>query len=215
MSGEDKQRRVRLQVVGLSINPIKSKAYALILAETGGIRHIPIVINEYDAQSVAMKLENVPTSRPLTHDLFVSFAHAFGVKLKEVFIYKYEDGVFSAELTFDDGDRTVAIDSRTSDAIAIAMRTRAPIYTTEAIIEETGFVLEQSLPRSSSGDGVVAEPEPRIENYAIEELQRELDRCIAMEDYEGAARIRELIDKKLGEATDGDDDDPGFNPFNL
>ena len=80
----------------------------------------------------------------MTHDLFVSFAHAFGVKLKEVFIYKFEDGIFSSELTFTDGDRTIVLDSRTSDAIGIALRTKSPIYTTKDILDETGFILEET-----------------------------------------------------------------------
>ena len=134
-------QRISLYVLGLSYSQLQSGAYALVLAEENGPRRIPVVIGASEAQSIAIALEGIRTPRPLTHELFVSFAHAFGVKLKEVFIYRFEDGVFSSEITFSDGDRTVVIDSRTSDAIAIAMRTQTPIYTTEEIMQTAGFVI--------------------------------------------------------------------------
>lgn len=195
--------RIRLTVLGLSYSQIRSGAYALILAQVNGPIRIPVVIGASEAQSIALRMENITPSRPLTHDLFVSFAHAFGVTLKEVFIYKFEEGVFSSELTFTDGDRTVVIDSRTSDAIAIAMRTRTPIYTTRQIMEETGFVMEvqeaDSAPDADdefSTDTPPEPPAPKLENYAIEELERELNRLIEREDYEGAAHVKEILDRK-------------------
>ncbi len=148
----------------------------------------------------------------MTHDLFVSFAHAFGVKLREVFIYRFEDGIFSSELTFTDGERTIAIDSRTSDAIAIAMRTGSPIFTTPEILEETGFIIEESASVSDEDEAAAANApvfsenddetedefdEPRIENYSVEELQRTLERLIQQENYEEAARVNEILKKKL------------------
>ena len=183
--------------MGLSYSQLQSGAYALILAQVDGPYRIPVVIGAPEAQSIAIKMEGITPPRPMTHDLFTSFAHAFGVKLKEVFIYKFEDGIFSSELTFTDGERTVVIDSRTSDAIAIAIRTKSPIYTTKTILDETGFILENE---ESSADKQEQEQEeqaePRIENYAVEELQRMLDRLIEQENYEEAARIKKLIDKK-------------------
>lgn len=164
-----------------------------------------------------MRMENITPPRPMTHDLFVSFAHAFGVKLKEVFIYRFEDGIFSSELTFSDGDRTVAIDSRTSDAIAIAMRTGAPIFTTPEILEETGFLLDETAsaeedPDEAAGaeapryigddeeddlsDDPFANAVPRLENYTIEELERTLAKLIDQEDYEEAARVNEILKRK-------------------
>lgn len=136
--------RIRLRVLGLSYSQIQSGAYALILAQVGGPYRIPIVIGASEAQSIALRMEGITPPRPLTHDLFVSFAHAFGVKLLSVFIYKFEDGIFSSELTFSDGERDIVIDSRTSDAIAIAMRTHAPIFTTPEILDETGFIMEDA-----------------------------------------------------------------------
>ena len=109
--------RIKLKVLGISYSQIQSGAYALILAQVGGPYRIPVVIGAAEAQSIALRMENITPPRPMTHDLFVSFAHAFGVKLKEVFIYRFEDGIFSSELTFTDTERSVVIDSRTSDAI--------------------------------------------------------------------------------------------------
>lgn len=202
--------RVRLQVMGLSYSQIRSGAYALILAQVDGPYRIPVVIGAAEAQSIALRMENITPSRPMTHDLFVSFAHAFGIKLTEVFIYKFEDGIFSSELTFTDGERTVMIDSRTSDAIAIAMRTNTPIYTTPEIVEITGFILEeQSDGDKDGGDGTAhslrasaemaePDPEPRLENYAPEQLEKELERLIKEENYEEAARVSQILNEKRG-----------------
>ena len=110
--------KVRLKVMGVSYSQIQSGAYALILEEIGGPRRIPIVIGSDSAQSIAIKLEGIIPPRPLTHDLIVSLTRAFGIKLQEVFIYKFEDGIFSSELTFIDGERQVVLDSRTSDVRA-------------------------------------------------------------------------------------------------
>ncbi len=207
--------RIRLSVLGISYSQIQSGAYALILAQVDGPYRIPVVIGAAEAQSIALRLESIVPPRPMTHDLFVSFAHAFGVKLKEVFIYKFEDGIFSSELTFTDGDRTVVIDSRTSDAIAIAMRTHAPIYTTPEILDETGFLMEthgddtddtdDSEETSQSGNvrrmsgfdlPADVETEPRYENYTVEELERTLQRLIDNENYEEAARVAEILRNK-------------------
>ena len=124
MSMEDE--KIRLKVLGISYSHIQSGAYALILSQVGGPYKIPVVIGAAEAQSIAIRMEKIITPRPMTHDLFVSFAHAFGVKLKQIFIYKFEDGIFSSELTFADEERTVVLDARTSDAISLAMRTNAP-----------------------------------------------------------------------------------------
>lgn len=197
--------RVRLKVMGLSYSQIQAGAYALILAQVGGPYRIPVVIGAAEAQSIALKMESITPPRPMTHDIFVSFAHALGVKLEEVFIYKFEDGIFSSEMTFSDGERTVTIDSRTSDAIAIAMRTGAPIFTTPEILDETGFEMEikeegdGDHEPDSEEDSMTANREPRLENYAIEELEKTLQKLIEREEYEEAARVADIIKRKRGE----------------
>ncbi|MEZ3522008.1 bifunctional nuclease family protein [uncultured Muribaculum sp.] len=202
----DNDNRIQLKVLGISYSQIQTGAYALILAQIDGPYRIPVVIGATEAQSIAIRMENIIPPRPMTHDLFVSFAHAFGVKLKEVFIYKFEDGIFSSELTFSDGERQIVLDSRTSDAIGIAMRSKAPIYTTREIIDETGFIMEEhditdddeASAESSHSSGLQTNDEPKIENYSIEELERTLDRLIREENYEEAAKVSEILKRKRG-----------------
>lgn len=208
--------RVKLRVLGLSYSQLQTGAYALLLAEERGPRKIPIVIGGAEAQSIAVRMEGIIPPRPLTHDLFVSFAHAFGVKLLEVFIYRFEDGIFYSELTFSDGERSIVLDARTSDAIAIAMRTHTPIFTTRAIVNETGFVIgdeELSDDKTDNDGGEPAETpgadyfaEPKLENYAIEELERTLAQLIEDENYEEAAHVSEILNRKKA-ARGGKSDD--------
>ena len=208
--------RIKLKVMGISYSQLQSGAYALLLSEENGPHKIPIVIGGAEAQSIAIKMEGIIPPRPLTHDLFVSFAHAFGVKLTEVFIYKFEDGIFYSELTFSDGNRTVQLDARTSDAIAIAMRTHAPIYTTHDLVTQTGFIINDNDLADSRDDAQDADAvtdsdlpgadyfaEPKLENYAIEELERTLAQLIEDENYEEAARVNEILQRKRA-ARDGD-----------
>lgn len=202
---------VQLRVMGLSYSQIQAGAYALILEQVDGPYRIPVVIGVAEAQSIALRLEKITPSRPMTHDLFVSFAHAFGVKLQRVFIYKFEDGVFSSEITFSDGERNVVIDSRTSDAIAIAMRTHAPIFTTPDILLETGFIMEVSeSPDNESQQSafhnetaeydpsadMVSEQEPPFEKYTVEQLEKELEQFISREMYEEAAKVSRILKEK-------------------
>lgn len=204
--------RVKLRVMGISYSSIQSGAYAVILAEVDGPYRIPVVIGPAEAQSIAIRMENIKPPRPLTHDLFVTFAHAFGVTLREVYISNFEDGIFSSELTFSDGEREVVIDSRTSDAIAIALRTKAPIYTSREILDRTGFLMEEEndtdtesddsvQPAGTDGDETYP-PTPKVENYTVEELERTLARLIEEEQYEEAARISKILNRKRGDSND-------------
>ena len=199
--------RVRLRILGISYSQLQSGAYALLLAEEDGPHKIPVVIGASEAQSIAIRIEGIVPPRPLTHDLFVSFAQAFGVKLREVFIYKFEDGIFYSELTFSDGERTVVLDARTSDSIAIAIRAHVPIVTTAAIVRETGFILDDEPDDGNSGASAASNAnedlrqaayfaEPKLENYAVEELERTLEQLIEDENYEEAARVSEILKKK-------------------
>lgn len=213
------EERVELVVMGLSFNQIRDGAYALMLAEVNGPYRIPVVIGAAEAQAIAVKLENIITPRPLTHDLFSSMGQSFGIRLIEVFIYNFEDGIFSATLLMENnsGER-VEIDSRTSDAIAIAMRMQAPIYTTRDILVRTGFILEKTGPgkgkaRGHSASGLQVEIEWKedgsneiedrilghstsLEDLDIEDLQKKMREAVENEDYETAARIREIIKDK-------------------
>lgn len=204
--------------MGISYSQLQTGAYALLLSEENGPHKIPIVIGAAEAQSIAIKMEGITPPRPLTHDLFVSFAHAFGVKLIEVFIYRFEDGIFYSELTFTDGDgRTIQLDARTSDAIAIAMRTHTPIYTTQAVVDETGFIIHdtdsaagESVNSPSDNDSEIPGAdyfaEPKLENYAIEELERTLNQLIDDENYEEAARVNEILQRKRAERNSKNDE---------
>lgn len=182
--------RIRLKVLGLSVGQIRQGAYALILAQADGPIRIPVVIGVPEANAIAARMDQSAASRrPMVHDLFSTMTYAFGIVLQEVFIHKFEDGVFYSELRFTDGERRVNIDSRTSDAIAIAMRTGAPIYTTPEILQECGFVLENE-PSGHEAD-TKADKEP-----SEEELRQMLAEAIAAENYEEAARINAILEQK-------------------
>ncbi len=192
--------RIKLKVLGLSYSQIQTGAYALILAQIDGPYRIPVVIGPAEAQSIALRMEGITPPRPMTHDLFVSFAHAFGVKLKEVFIYKFEDGIFCSELTFTDGERDVAIDSRTSDAIAIAMRTNATIYTTREILDETGFILDEKVENEHEeyisdemDDEELIKGSVKSEDMSDSQLEELMAQMVDEENYEEAARISNIL----------------------
>lgn len=200
--GSDRSARVRLKVLGISYSQIQNGAYALILAQTDGPYRIPVVVGPAEAQSIAIKMEGIVPPRPMTHDLFASLAHAYGLELKDVFIHKFEEGIFSSALTFEDRNGVeVVLDARTSDAIAIAMRTNTPIWTTPEILEETGFIMEikdadhESSDTEELGDAAIDD----TEEQSLDELQKMLERCIAHEEYEEAARIKEIITRRKGE----------------
>lgn len=192
------EKKVKLRVLGVTYNQIQSGAYALILAEEGGKFRIPVVIGAAEAQSIAAKLENVQLPRPLIHDVFHTMTHAFGIVVKEVFIYKFQRGVFYSEITFSDGERDVRIDSRTSDAIAIALRTKTPIYTTSEILQNTGFSVTGD--DTIVADETVSVPEGMetvpLARFAIPELEKMLQSSIVKEEYERAAEIKKVIDEK-------------------
>lgn len=195
----------RLNVIGISYSRVHSRAFAMLLEEEGGSRRIPIVIGETEAQSIAISLEGIIPPRPLTHDLFGSFAFAFGVRLVEVFIYKFEDGIFSSEMVMTDGFREVKIDSRTSDAVAIALRMNAPIYTTEEILDRAGASYDSVDPEaqtSSEDSGSEAESTVELstevqlidaEKLSIDELHELMEKLIDEENYEEAAKVNQII----------------------
>ncbi len=190
--------RIKFRVYGITYSQVQTGAYALILSQEDGPYRIPIVIGIPEAQSIAVKLENINPSRPVCHDLFVKFSHGFGITLDEIFIYKFKDGIFYSEMKFSSDDRQISVDARTSDAIAIAMRTDAPIYTTREIMETTGIMVNDD----DEDDSPIPAPQPKreikLENLAIEELEKMMQRHADNEEYERAAHIKEIIAQKLG-----------------
>lgn len=188
--------RVKLSILGITFSEVKTGVYAIILAQEDGPYHLPIIIGAPEAQAIALEIEGVKPPRPLTHDLFVSFTNAYGVVLKSVYIYKFKDGIFYSDLTFSDGEREIIIDSRTSDAIAIAIRTNAPIYTTSKILKETGFLNDTSETIHKDIKEEHNIKKPKIENYTIEELERTLNKLVNDEEYEKAAVVNKILNEK-------------------
>lgn len=188
--------RVKLRVMGLTFSQTQTGSYALVLAEETGRKRIPIMIGAFEAQAIALHLEELKPPRPLTHDLFLSFARAYGVELKEVLINKLEEGIFYSELVFFHENETIRIDSRTSDAVALALRFRCPIFTTSEILEKAGIVLEDKTEEATENETDLTTDERSIEDKPIEELQEILVQAIANEDYETASKIRDEMKRR-------------------
>lgn len=192
-------KRVKLKVLGISYSQTQSGAYALILVEENGERRIPIIIGGFEAQAIVIKLENLDPPRPLTHDLFKSFAKEFNITIIEVVIYKLEEGVFYSRLLCNNGEKEISIDSRTSDAVALALRFGCPIYTTEEILEKAGIIITASDTEANpepESDKLFEAGNSMFENFSDEELYKMIDEAIKTEDYERAASIRDEIEKR-------------------
>jgi hypothetical protein len=194
--------KVKLNVLGISYSQTQSGAYALVLSEEEGKRRIPIIIGGFEAQSIAIQIEGLTPPRPLTHDLFLNFSKSFSIEILEVQIYKLEEGVFFSKLHCDNGKKEVYIDARTSDAIALALRFKCPIYTTEDIIEKAGIILE--FDGTDDESEKTAAPIEKKENLdsslfskmSLSELKSILDEAVNNEDYEKASKIRDEIKKR-------------------
>lgn len=193
-------QKIRLNILGLSVSQTQSGAYALVLAEENGDRRIPIIIGPVEAQAIAIQLEGLKPPRPLTHDLIKNIAVAFDIVLLEVTIYKLEEGIFYSELLCEMDGKEVIIDSRTSDAVALALRFKCPIYTSEEILTKSGIVLSSDSDDFSTTDSLLGEePEPTdspFANYSAQELDEMLNEAIQNEDYEKASIIRDEIDNR-------------------
>ncbi|MCE2681814.1 MAG: bifunctional nuclease domain-containing protein [Flavobacteriia bacterium] len=191
--------KIKLDIAGLQYSQTQSGAYALVLIESGGKRQIPIVIGGNEAQSIALALEKLKPERPLTHDLFVSFSTAFSIRVLEVIIYRFEEGVFFSKLICEQFDATAEIDSRTSDAIAIGIRFNCPIYTYENILSDTGHANDETsfdvLAREEDFDGDLDDID-ELDEIPVEELENQLKEAIENEDYELASRLRDEINQR-------------------
>ena len=195
--------KIKLNILGLSYSQTQTGAYALVLAEEEGDRRIPIIIGAVEAQSIAIQLEGLKPPRPLTHDLFLNMALAFGIEVIEVIIYKLEEGIFYSEIVCQQNSQKVRIDSRTSDAVALALRFRAPVYCTPEILDKAGIVLdledENATPQESKKEPSTKEaqsPQTAFGQYTNEELEKLLEQAIGDEDYERASLIRDELKRR-------------------
>lgn len=198
-------KKIKLEIIGLSYSQTQSGAYALVLGEEGGTRRLPIIIGAFEAQAIAIELESMTPTRPLTHDLFKSLAHTFNIQVQEIIIYNLLEGVFYAKLICNNGEKKGEIDARTSDAIAIAVRFGCPIYTYDFILSSAGIVIDENAenteeavdkpaPAPKTGGTRLAEGE--LTGASTEELNEMLRKAIEEEAYEKAGRIRDELNKR-------------------
>lgn len=202
--------KILLELIGITYNQIESGVYALILKQSGATRRIPIIIGYAEAQAIECKLQEVVTPRPLTHDLMVSMMEAFGLSLHEVMIRRLDSGVFAADLVVSNGSERRVIDARSSDAIALAIRVGAPIYTSPQVLQDAGFEPDENKQQraslSSTSQRPVSRQQPAgsksdrnsLENLSDERLAQALDEAIADERYEEAARIKQEMERRKG-----------------
>ena len=196
-------KKIKLDIVGLSYSQTQSGAYALVLGEVNGRRRLPIIIGSFEAQAIAIEIEKMTPSRPLTHDLFKSFAQAYHIQIQEVIIYNLIDGIFYSKLICSDGKKVVEIDARTSDAIAMAVRFDCPIHTYEFILSTAGIVIEgndfvylENMNDQSSEDKNASLNPGNYTSVSVEELKTMLQDALADEAYEKAAKIRDELNKR-------------------
>jgi bifunctional DNase/RNase len=198
-------RKIELEIVALSHSITQSHSYAVVLGEVGGIRRLPIVIGGYEAQAIAVALEKMSPTRPLTHDLMKNLCQSFNVEVKEIVINNLLDGIFYSQLVCKHGNEIIEIDSRTSDALALAVRFDCPIYTYEFILDSAGIVMEEGQREEKLE---VKEPKERkksaatnvkisdLDKYSTDELNRLLQALLEKEDYEQAIIVRDEITKR-------------------
>jgi len=192
--------KIELDIVALSHSVTQSHNYAVVLGEVDGKRRLPIVIGGFEAQAIAVAMENMSPNRPLTHDLFKNTLETFNIRLEKVVINNLLDGIFYAQLIcVNESGKEIVIDSRTSDAIAMAVRFNCPIYTFEFIMDSAGIILNQEeeseLQRQKQSSESSKKPDD-LSSYSKEELEQMLQDVLEAENYERAAEIRDEIDKR-------------------
>jgi uncharacterized protein len=191
--------KIKLDIVGLSYSQTQSGAYALVLGESSGKRRLPIIIGGFEAQAIAIELEKMRPSRPLTHDLFKNFADEFKINVTEVIIYNLVEGIFFSRLICEKDDEEIEIDSRTSDAIALAVRFNCPIYTYEFVLGSAGILLDDDTSEEEEinlEEELQQEEENLSNRYTLEELNNQLQDALDNEDYEFASKIRDEINRR-------------------
>jgi hypothetical protein len=206
-------KKIELEIVALSHSITQTHSYAVVLGEVSGLRRLPIVIGGFEAQAIAVALERMEPSRPLTHDLFANFMTTFNIELIEVVIYKLEEGIFFAQLVCQHEGETVEIDARTSDALALAVRAGCRIYTYENILDTAGLFLDQTEgeggeEKERATEGRTATAGPRVssvsspgadkdlKSMSLEDLNHLLQQVLEQEDYVRAIPIRDEINAR-------------------
>jgi bifunctional DNase/RNase len=192
-------KKIKLEIVGLSYSQTQSGAYALVLGEAKGKRRLPIIIGGPEAQAIAIELEKMTPSRPLTHDLFKSFAESFDIVVSEVIIYNLVEGIFFAKLICKSMDKEVEIDARTSDAIALAVRFGCNVYTYEFILSSAGIILDDDAVKAEDGgeeETVNVTGDSEYARKTDEELKDMLQAALDEEAYEKASKIRDELNER-------------------
>jgi bifunctional DNase/RNase len=192
--------KIKLEIVGLSYSQTQSGAYALVLSEADGKRRLPIIIGGFEAQAIAIELEKMVPTRPLTHDLFKNFAQAFEITVKEVVIYNLVEGIFYSKLICEQNGQILEIDARTSDAIAIGVRFDCSVYTYESILSSAGIMLDENEGEEDLMiESVEEEPIEKsntLESLTEDELNQQMQAAVDNEDYELASKIRDELNKR-------------------
>lgn len=197
--------KLKLEILGLSPSQSQTGSFALVLGEAYGNRRLPIIIGMFEAQAIAIEIEKIVPNRPMTHDLFKTFAKNFHFSISEIIISDLREGIFFAQIVCSDGLKERVVDARPSDAIAIGLRFEVPIYTYESILSEAGIVASEGGNRDEDDedDDLVPQTAGRavpfmdqIKNTSIEELQRMLEEMLAKEEYEKAAKIRDEMSRR-------------------
>lgn len=191
-------KKIKLSILGISFSQVQAGAYALIFAEEKGIRRLPIVIGTPEAQSIAIVMEGITPPRPLSHDLMCSIWKELGIELIEVLIHKFEDGAFFSELLLRQNGLEYRIDSRTSDAVALAIRTNSPIFTTEEIMQNMAIVFDEQAP-SAAAEPLKEEAdrqEEELTDLRLDALKVRLTEAVNEENYELATRLRDEINRR-------------------
>lgn len=194
--------KVKLEIEGLSHSQTQSGAYALVLSEAEGSRRLPIIIGGFEAQSIAIELENMTPTRPLTHDLFKNFAIAHNISVQEIIIYNLAEGIFYSKLICVSDGKTIEVDARTSDAIAIGVRFKCPVYTYEKILDSAGIDLndvEEGTPESAKleeNESIEKSDKDDVKNMTVDDLEKRLNTAIENENYELASKLRDEINRR-------------------
>lgn len=188
--------KIKLEIAGLTYSQTQSGAYALMLSEADGTRQLPIIIGGFEAQAIAIELENMTPTRPLTHDLFKTLSLNYQIKVTEVLIYKLNEGVFYAKIICEREGEIKEIDARTSDAIAIGVRFKCPIYTYESILDSAGISNDEDIKEITDDDFEDDAPKDELSQLSENELNEKLMQAIENEEYELASKIRDEINKR-------------------